>query len=120
MKYLNLILILAVIGAGAYFVFGGIARQAAQGYAEGGGSVEARLLSPETHNEAHAGDNGVAIAIQGDENSVNVAYDMTPQQQPQEIGNGRLVVLMAFIGCAACVVLFCFWLLTANHQGAYK
>lgn len=119
MKYLNLTLLLAIIGAGVYVVFGGIARQAAQGYAEGGGSVEARLLSPETHNEAHAGDNGVAIAIQGDENSVNVAYDMTPQEK-QQADDSRLVGLVFFLGCFMAVVLFSFWLLTAKHEGAYQ
>lgn len=119
MKYLNLILILAVIGIIVFVVGGGIARQAAQGYAEGGGSIETRLLSPETRNEAHAGDNGIAIATQGDDNSVNVAYSQATEQTPPA-DDGRFLALVIPFGIAAGAVLFSFWLLTANHEKAYK
>lgn len=78
MKWLN-ILVLVVIAAVLVMVVGGsLAGSAAEGFARGGG--EMRVLSPST--EATAGDNGVAVSVQGDSNSIAVAWS---QGQPTPV-----------------------------------
>lgn len=109
---LGCIVLIIIVAVAAVFVGGPILGQAAEGYARGGGSVEARLLSPETYSSATAGDNGVAVAVQGDGNNIALAYSQaqpTPQpdrdaenaKETRAIG-GLVLVLMA----AAIVVVF--------------
>ena len=78
MKLVN-ILVLIVIAAVLVMVVGGsLAGSAAEGFARGGG--EMRVLSPST--EATAGDNGVAVSVQGDSNSIAIAWS---QGQPTPV-----------------------------------
>ena len=126
MKVVNLILFIALIALiGAAFL-GGVLRQQAKGFAEGGGELTfaPRLLSPETYSRAEAGDNGVAVAITGDRNSVNVAYSQVqptpapeaPRRDDSALGGfvGALVVGLSFLAC------FMYWLMSGSMQGKYQ
>jgi hypothetical protein len=125
MKLLNILVGAIIVIALVMLVGGSLAGSAAEGFARGGGSVEARLLSPETYSSATAGDNGVAIAIQGDRNNVALAYS---QAQPTPVPaqpDGRLAAddvrgLAGMVGgiFAAGVVCFVLYLLLFGTGGS--
>lgn len=78
MKLVNVLVLIVIAAVLVMVVVGSIGAQTAEGFARGGG--EMRLLSPST--EATAGDNGVAVSVQGDSNSIAIAY---AQMQPTPV-----------------------------------
>lgn len=126
MKTINLILFLALIALLAAALLGGVLRQAAKGYAEGGGQLtfEPRLMSPETYSSATAGDNGVAVALNNsDGNSIALAYSQpqpTPAPEtPRRSDAGLAAFAGAMVAAVGLVGGFMFWLVTNNSQTKY-
>lgn len=126
MKTVNLFLFVALIALLAAALIGGVLRQTARGYAEGGGqlTVAPRLLSPETYSSATVNGDGVALAVQGDRNSIALSYSQQPQPTPapeaprrSDAGLGAfvgsLVVAVAIVGC------FMYWLMASSSQAKY-
>lgn len=112
---LGCIVLLIIVAAVVVLVGGPLVGSAAEGFARGGGSLEARAFTTETYSHAEAGDNSVALAITGDHNGVNLAYAQaqpTPQpdrnaedaRETRAIG-GLVLVLMAVAVCVVFVAV---------------
>ena len=92
------IVVICIVGLIGYIYVGG----AAEGFARGGGEIEARLFSPSV--EAVTGENGVSVAILGDRNSAVVAYSHSPVQPtpvPDEAASRNEGNLVRAVGAGA-------------------
>ena len=125
MKFINVLVLIVIAAALVMLVGGSLLGQTAEGYARGGGSVEARVLSPST--VATAGDNGVAIAIQGDDNSIALSYSAAqPTPMPEASGNQAagdirdLAGIVGFVFAAVVCTLVLYLLLFGSGGGKYR
>lgn len=104
------ILLLIIVAAVVILVGGPLVGSAAEGFAKGGGSIEARAFTSETYSSATAGDNGVAVAVQGDGNNIALAYSQaqptpTPDRNAQDARETRAWGGLALTILAAAVVI---------------